>query len=793
MSATLLRGLRVLDVTTPLAYTAGVLLASLGAEVIRIDRAAGERSAAWRLGNRGKHCIAIDYETAAGRAQLLRLATDSDVMIESFKPGRLAAIGLGFDVLEGINPRLSLISITPFGQTGPNAAWEAGELVTAAMSGIMSVQGLPGREPLKEPLDAHFFHACMAGAMGAMIANHHQRRAGQGQWVDISAQELGASRNTIWTMAHQFDHRGLTRCGDQLNLGRGPTRLIWRIKDGYATAALANVPTPVAAAVAEWMEAEGYANPLRGREIRSPADMTPELSHAWAAAIADFLKDRTRAELMTEGLRRGANVIPLNAPHQVAADAQFTARNFFGTVDGPDDRPWQLPRWFLRVEGEPAETLRVPGQSGEVPMPTGPPAVPIAPQAVAPGPGVAALPLSGVKVLDFSWAIIGNTATKMMADLGATVVKVESHRRLSIERINMPLLNVPATGAPNNSPWFANIATSKLSLKLNLSHPESRGVLDELLQWCDIVFENFSPGVMDRLGLGYETLRDRKPDVIMVSASIFGQSGPLGHLPGTDATGAAHCGRMAMSGYSDGGPTLPSATFGDSVTPFPIVTAMLAALRRRETTGRGCRIDASMAEVLTHQMLPDIVQAQADGQSPSRRGNRQDDAAPHNAFPAAGDDAWIAISVFNDSQWQALCEVLQQPQLATDARFATLAARKLHEDVLETAIATLTREYDRHALAAQLQAAGVPAGPVQTAADIVEHDPQIKARAHLQLVDHPVLGPFFHQRTPLTFSRTPGRMLPAPMLGEHTRQICRELLGMDPARYQQLDAAGVFE
>jgi crotonobetainyl-CoA:carnitine CoA-transferase CaiB-like acyl-CoA transferase len=401
-------------------------------------------------------------------------------------------------------------------------------------------------------------------------------------------------------------------------------------------------------------------------------------------------------------------------------------------------------------------------------------------------------------VLDFSWAIVGNTAAKMLGDLGAEIIKIETGKRPAIERLIMPVRALPvAGGAPNNNPWFANIATSKRSFELDMSNPDSKPVIDALIQWADIVFENFSPGVLARLGMDYESVRARKPSIIMASGSIFGQTGPLGPVPGTETTGSARSGRVAMTGDPDRGPILPSATYGDSVTPFVLCSAMIGALMRRDTTGEGCRIDAAMVEVLVQQMLPSFIAAQEDmwaggtGDVP-RPGNRSSTASPHNVFPSLGDDQWVAIEVTTDAEFVALCDVIGRPELATDPRFLTLADRKANEEAIEALVAEFTRTLDPWAAMERLQRAGIGAGAVQRARDIVDRDPQMAHRQYLQTVDHSVLGPFAHQRTPIGFSDTPPRMFRAPRLGEHTEEICREVLGLGD-RYADLAAKGVFQ
>jgi benzylsuccinate CoA-transferase BbsF subunit len=249
---------------------------------------------------------------------------------------------------------------------------------------------------------------------------------------------------------------------------------------------------------------------------------------------------------------------------------------------------------------------------------------------------------------------------------------------------------------------------------------------------------------------------------------------------------------MYMTGWPDRGPVLPSAPYGDCLLPCFLASGLIAALDYRERTGQGCHIDGSMFEVLVQQMLPDIVDQQLHAGQLARRGNRLPGVAPHGVYPCAGTERWIAVAAYDDDQWQRLCATLGMPAALTDARFATLASRLQHQDTLDAALAAVTCDRDAYQLLAQLQAAGVAAGVVQFASDTLERDPQLRARGFLQTTDHPLLGPFEHQASPIWLSDTPQRVRPAPRFGEHTRQICREVLKLDDAAIDELERAQVL-
>jgi benzylsuccinate CoA-transferase BbsF subunit len=400
------------------------------------------------------------------------------------------------------------------------------------------------------------------------------------------------------------------------------------------------------------------------------------------------------------------------------------------------------------------------------------------------------LPLTGVKVLDFSWALVGALTTKQLGDFGADIIKVESKGRMCLTRMDAQVA-VSKPSNPNDKPWFAHLNTSKRGIVLDLKNPASREVIERLIDWADIVVENFSPGTMQKLGLDYASLIKRKPNIIMLSGSVYGQTGPLAQEWGIDGTGAALSGRLFMTGWPDREPAIPSVPYGDALLPLLMATAAIAALDHRSRTGDGTHIDASMFEVQTQQMLPALVANQL-GTAVGRSGNRVETAAPHGVFPCTGEDRWIAIACESDRDWQSLCVAMNRAELSSDAKFATLEARKLNEDELEQILATWTAGFDAFDLMHRLQAAGIAAGVAQNAGDLIERDPQLQAREFLSDQSHPELGVFGHQTAPFKLSETPGLVRRAPLLGEHTQEVCLNDLKFTAEQFETMRTAGAF-
>jgi crotonobetainyl-CoA:carnitine CoA-transferase CaiB-like acyl-CoA transferase len=767
----LLKGCKIIDLTDAPAYDCARILASFGAEVLRLDaprqlahtQTHPWRQHVWNIGNAGKQCRTLDYEHAPGRDELEGLLAGADMLIESFEVSQRKRLRLDTAALRTRHRSLIVVSITTFGTQGPRCEWSGGELIAQALSGVLITCGYPDRAPVREPLHADFFAACAAAAFGAVTARHHRLANGLGQHIDVAAQEVGASRNLTPLIAYQFDHREITRMGPAYGV-RGGARAIWDLRDGYAYFTLmpGKFGAPANRALSGWLDELGYENPLRGVDWDQHRPGPTGLPATWEPAIAGFFADRTRHEIDTDGRRRGLTATSLLQPREVPAHPQLVARNFF-SADA-------LPLYFVRDGREASDVTTRASDTTDFRDHR---------------------PLAGLKVLDFSWAIVGGTSTKLLGDLGAQVVKIESAHRMGLERI-VADVSVSTPGNPDDKPWFSHVNTSKHSMLLDLKNPATRPVLERLIDWCDVVVENFSPGTMQKLGLSYDELRARKPSVIMASGSVYGQTGPWSQSWGIDGTGAALSGRMLAHGWPDRTPVLPSAPYGDCVLPYFLMAALVAAVDHRDQTGEGRHIDGAMFEVLAQQMLAQISSVDA---SPDlvRNGNREPDACPHGVFPCAGKDCWIAIAVTDDPQWRSLCQQLGLNEAAGDPRFATFAARKTHETALEQLLAEKTCVANVFELTQRLQQAGVSAAPVQSVSQLLNEDPQIAYRDFYQTVPHPLLGPFQHQRIPLVFANAAPQMSAAPRLGEHTRQICLDWLGMDEATVDAAQAQGVFK
>ncbi len=400
--------------------------------------------------------------------------------------------------------------------------------------------------------------------------------------------------------------------------------------------------------------------------------------------------------------------------------------------------------------------------------------------------------LAGVKVLDFGWALVGSLTTKQLADHGAQVIRVESITRVDLTRTNRMISRSSATN-PDDKPWFTHLNTSKYSLALNLKCASARGMMERLIRWADVINSNFTPGTLNKLGFDYDYVKTIKPDIIVVAGSAYGQTGPMAREWGVDGTGAALSGYLDLTGWPDRSPVGPNVPYGDVVLPFFIAAAIVSALDYKRRTGKGQYIDASMLEVCAHQITPALLDWEVNAHLQTRNGNRIDYAAPHGVFPCRGEDRWCAIAVFTDSEWKAFCHVLGEPPWTKEQRFATLSSRKANEDALEEFVAEWTKQYPAEEVMQKMQAAGVPAGVVQTMKDLLEHDPQLKEREFLVPVKHPVIGVFGHPTPPFKLLKTKAQVRTSPCLGEHTEYVCTQILGMSDEEFIDLFRQRLFE
>ena len=409
-------------------------------------------------------------------------------------------------------------------------------------------------------------------------------------------------------------------------------------------------------------------------------------------------------------------------------------------------------------------------------------------------------PLKNYRILDLSRIWAGPYGTKLLADLGAEVIKLESLTVYDSHRGPVSpargIVSYP-DGEPGDDPWNRNgwfncLHLSKLGVTLELTSEEGRRVFEGLVSISDALIENFRYGSLERLGFGYEKLRSLRPDLVYISMPAYGNSGPWKEYIGYGIGQEQLSGMAHMTGYVGEGPMKSGINHGDPITGSHAAGVVLAALRYRRRTGEGMFIDVSQQESAVALAGAEVLAYQMTGKEPERLGNRSPDLAPYNVYPCSGEDRWITIAPVTDEQWQSLALLIGGSELTCGSRFATLAARLANQDELDEIITRWTAGQDPFQLTHQLQEAGVPSGPVLRTPDLLD-DPHFAVRGTFVTVDHPSVGPRRYPGIPWKMSATQGQVRgPAPRLGQDNTQIYGELLGMSEDQINGLEDRGVI-
>jgi crotonobetainyl-CoA:carnitine CoA-transferase CaiB-like acyl-CoA transferase len=782
MTEALLAGTRVVDLAGEPAAMAGRILADLGAEMFLVEppdghplRALPHRFAAWGA---GKASVVVDGPDDRRLDDLLATA---DAVIDT--PGFPGA----FEVDPARAPNAVWASVTPFGRNGPRAGWRASDLGVMAASGNMYGTGDPDRPPVRCSEPSAYAHVGAETAFAVLTG----LASGAPHRIDVSMQEVVFVANMTGVASFaKTGHRGERRGA---NIGR--TREIWPCKDGWVSFGLrgGKARVPSLETLTRLIAKEGIeAGALTERDWR-------EFSHTTASdhelkaieqPVAEYFTRHTMQDLYEIACETNLMLAPCNSPREIYASAQLAAREFFGPVGD--------------VARFPCSFVIVSSRAGE--------AAPARPSGPAPALGSTALAALGRKpgpetrfatqrvgragetawdgtnVVEFGSGAAGPIATRYFVEHGATVLRVESRSRPDF-------LRVYALGPDNphgleGAPMFDGLNVGKRSITLDLKHPEGVALAKRVVaEWADAVVENFAPRAMRGFGLDYDTLATAKPDLVMVSSCLQGQTGPHRDYPGFGGQGAALSGFNWLTGWPDREPVGPYGTITDSLAPRFVASALAAGLLYRRRTGRGVHFDLAQVEAGSYSLSPWLLTYERDGVIGNRMGNRSPRAAPHGAFACLGDDRWVAIVCWTDDEWARLSGVLG----FDDPSLATLAARLERVDDVEAAVEAWTATRTREEVADLLQAAGIEAVPVQDFGD-VHDDPQVAFRAHFVPLTHPYMGDGLYERNGSRIGDAPhGYDRSGPTLGQDNDWVLGELLGLSPAERKQLEADGALD
>jgi crotonobetainyl-CoA:carnitine CoA-transferase CaiB-like acyl-CoA transferase len=392
------------------------------------------------------------------------------------------------------------------------------------------------------------------------------------------------------------------------------------------------------------------------------------------------------------------------------------------------------------------------------------------------------LPFEGIRILDFGWIFAVPHATAYLGALGADVIRVESTLAPDLVRFLTGTDGVPGF---NRSGIYHAINFSRRGIALQLAHPKAQEIARRLVKLSDVVTENFTVGNMQKYGLGYEDLRAIRPDIIMLSGTPLGQDGPFARTVGFGPTTQAYAGLCHLTGYPNSFPCGIGGTWPDFAVGTAMVFFLLAALYHRDRTGQGKYLDLSMAEMVTTMIPEAMLEYFMNGRDPGPVGNRDDAMAPHGVYPVSGDDQWIAIAISTDEEFRMLCGILAVPSLADDPKFARLADRLRNVEALDAEVAARTRNFTREDLVAKLRERQIAAGPVYNTQDLMQ-DKAFLASGMLEKLGHGEVGERIVPTLPVRFSAIEPRYFGAPMIGEHTDEVLRELLGMSADEIAQL-------
>jgi crotonobetainyl-CoA:carnitine CoA-transferase CaiB-like acyl-CoA transferase len=826
MTEGMLSPFRVLDLTDQKGFLCGKLLGDLGADVIKIERPGGdaarrigpfyhdepdpEKSLFWWAFNSSKRGVCLDIEVGNGQETLKKLVEGADFLVESFAPGYLDKLGLGYPVLEKINPGLIMVSITPFGQTGPYKDYKGPDIVAWAMGGQMYPWGDVDRPPVRISHHSQaYLHAASEAATGALLALRHRQSTGMGQHVDVSIQEavirVTYAATASWDMLKVNQQRG------QQSRGNAQARRMWPCKDGdvawfYFGGSRPGWDMPLL----QWMESEGLTDDfLRGFdwETFDWRTIAQDVVDRLEEPVGRFFMTHTKAELLEGALKYRTMLYPVSTARDIVESTQLASRGFWVELEHPElGMSIPYPGAFARTSEAPITTSRRAPLIGEhnheilEKEPVSSAEGPLKNDRTRPGffgsgkesqeenpqPNL----LEGIKVVDFTWNIVGPLTTRALADYGAEVIKVESNNRPDPHRMASP--HKDDVSGLNRSGNFAQDNNGKLSIALNLGHPDGVKMAKRLVARADVVVQSFTHGVMERLGLGYEELKQVKPDVIMLSTCMQGHTGPYASHPGLGYHLVALCGTSHITGWPDRQPPF-LGPYTDYVAPHFNVLAILAALDYRSRTGRGQHIEVSQYENCVHFMAPIILDYVVNGRIAGREGNRYAYAAPHNAYRCRGEDRWCTIAVLDDEEWESFCKVVGSPSWSKDPKFSRLSVRKQNEDELDRLVEKWTTSHSAEEVMNMMQAAGVPAGLVQTGEDLLEKDPQLKHRHFFRELDHPEIGKHYARGPSFVLSKSPWLPQRCPLLGEHNEYILKELLGMSDEEIAELTIEGVLD
>jgi crotonobetainyl-CoA:carnitine CoA-transferase CaiB-like acyl-CoA transferase len=762
-----LKGFRVVELAESVAGEyCGKLLADFGAEVIKVEPPGGSPTRAgdalFAYLNTNKQSVVVDRDSTAGVELLRKVIGSADAVVED----RASTWAERY-------PDVVFCSITPFGLGA------AAEFENAKSINVFHASGWgyhtpshadPGKPPLQGPgCFLADYEAGLDAALCVASSLFGRLHSGQGESIDISAHAVLASRAD--SILGRFITGEVPANGTRDDYDQAGPAAFFACADGYVYLYITSR--------AHWLGVKtlmGHPDWLDAfdddwLEFSVTAEKVATFRRGFATWVRDLAKDAAADEAQ----RLGVPLVPVNGAADLRDSQQYRHRGFFRTVSHPALGDAAYPTVPYRLSASPAEiTSAAPARGqhtasllGRIDAPHSPPVARSA--QLKPSTDPRGGPLQGVRVVELTKVWAGPYAGKLLALLGAEVIKVETS--CSPEEMR-------AYGGTdiNHAPYFLSINPEILSVDLDIKSAEGMAHLRDLISRSDIVLNNLRPGAMERQGLGYEQLKAIKRDIISVSIKMWGNDGPLGHQTGYAPCFAALAGLASVVGYPGGPPLGTSMRYGDSTVGAAAAYAAVVALLHREVSGAGQFVDVSAVEALSSMIGDCLLEQSLTGKPLGPTGNDHPDMCPHGCYPCS-DGSWVAVAVSDDTEWRHLCDVLDATALAGDPRYATMGARRRHNEALDADLARLTRDHDAEQLAHRLRVAGVPATKSANAIDVIGDQRLWERGLYRFVTDHregrrPILGPSWRMaRSPTRIARG------APDLGEDTEYVLREILG----------------
>ena len=804
--------LRVLDLTSASSAYCGKLLADLGAEVVKIEPVAGD-PARWEAPlagegisipfvyeNANKRSAVIDLESTVGLDRFRALADRSDLILESMPVGRLAELGLSFEALAKTNPGLVMVSVSGFGQDGPDRNERSNDLIASALGGAMTSIGDPEDPPVRMAGHQSDVITSTLAAGSALIALWHRDRSGRGQHVDVSSLETISAITHIagvgkWLEDDVIPKRVGTGLVASVPSGSFPC------KDGQVYL-MVNRPAHWLA-LAEWIhEVTGNEEVLQ-EVFRGPSSSRLPYRELLDLFISELTSTLTVGEAYHEGQRRRIAFTPIHTASRIAVDPQLTERDFFADLPVADGR-------VLRVPGAPYRPARSPWALAR-PAPaldelgidvealfTGA-SLPLKDDRSGLRSGLRGGPktggaLEGLRIVEFGTGLAAPWIGRILAWAGAEVIKVESHGHPDVPRLFVSPKEPEKGTQPECSPWFTDWSAGKRFVALDLRNEEGSELARRLVDESDVVIANYSTGALEKLGVGYAALSARNPELVMLESSGYGESGPLSRYVTWGPNIEALSGLCHLSGFPDRDCTISHFAYPDPLSALHGLVALMAALGERDRSGQGQVIHLSQFETTVAALGRAMAEFAATGEEPPRRGNSEAGLAPYGCFPCLGDDRWVVLCVETDSDWPQFCELLDRPEWAEDPRYASMAGRVEHAAEIEVEIEAWTGDRIDYEVMRAARALGLAAGVVQNTEDMYRRDPQLAARNFFEEIPHSKRGSVVATGIPFGLTGTPGRTTHSgSSIGHDNETVLQELLGLTQEEIDQLIAKGAVE